>query len=112
MACATCHQTANAPGRNRPPGAPNWHLPPRFMQFEDLTPAELCEQLKNPKTNGQKTLEDIHHHAAHDALVKWGWSPGEGRRPPPISHEDFVAAVRTWIDSGAHCPTPAEGQER
>ena len=106
MACATCHQTANLQGEKRPPGAPNWHLAPRVMVFEGRSPGQLCEQLKNPATNGGKTLEQIHHHVAEDALVKWGWSPGEGRSTPRVSHADFAAAVRTWIDAGAHCPAP------
>jgi hypothetical protein len=39
-----------------------------------------------------------------EPLVLWGWNPGPGREPVPISHEDFVTAMRGWIEAG--CPVP------
>lgn len=106
MRCATCHQTENAPGPHLPPGAPNWKLPERDMPlvFEGMSSAELCRQLKDPDRNGHKTPDQILHHVAEDKLVRWGWDPGEGRAPVPIPHEDFVAAMKTWIDGGCECP--------
>jgi hypothetical protein len=41
---------------------------------------------------------------AHDALVLWGWSPGEGRAPVSTPHAELVAALRRWIDGGCACP--------
>jgi hypothetical protein len=43
-------------------------------------------------------------HVDHDALVLWGWNPGQGRAPVPIAHADFVAAFKRWVDTGAPCP--------
>ncbi|BBM83987.1 hypothetical protein [Candidatus Uabimicrobium amorphum] len=106
MKCMTCHQTQNVTGKRTPPGAPNWHLPHPDMPlvFQGKTPAELAKQLKDPKTNGNKTLEQILHHVSHDPLVLWGWKPGEGRTAPSISHKEFVKQMKIWIDNGAVVP--------
>lgn len=103
MQCATCHLERNFdPGRV--PGAPTWHLAPRRMAWEGLTLGELCAQLKDPARNGGRDLEAIAHHMEEDALVGWGWEPGEGREPAPGSQERFGELIRAWVDSGAECP--------
>ena len=43
-------------------------------------------------------------HVTNDKLVAWGWEPGVGRAPVDVPHAEFVAAFRTWMDAGAHCP--------
>jgi hypothetical protein len=106
LKCANCHQLANLAGENMPPGNPNWHLPPPEMRmvFQGKTPGELARQLKDPKQNGGKTLEQIFRHVAEDKLVLAGWDPGDGRTKPPLSHEEFVHRMREWIDKGAAAP--------
>jgi len=106
LKCASCHQDKNLPGANMPPGNPNWHLPPPEMRmvFEGKSPGELARQLKDPKLNGGKTLEEILHHVAEDSLVLWGWDPGEDRPKPPLSHDQFVEKMRAWIENGAAEP--------
>jgi hypothetical protein len=118
MRCSNCHQAANGPGPHTPPGAPKpaehkglpaeprWHLPPPHtpMVFEGRRPGQLCRQLKDPKQNGGLTPEGLAHHVATDALVLWAWDPGEGRTRPPLSHEEFAAAVKDWLDKGGACP--------
>jgi hypothetical protein len=106
MKCANCHQLQNVPGENMPPGHPEWHLPPANMRmvFEGLTPAQLARQLKDPKLNGGKTLEEIVHHAAHDSLVATAWNPGEGRATPPMTQAEFGKKMREWVDKGAAVP--------
>jgi hypothetical protein len=106
LKCANCHQDANLPGDNMPPGNPNWHLPPAKtpMVFQGKTPGELARQLKDPKQNGGKTLEEIFKHVAEDKLVLWGWDPGNGRAQPPLSHAEFTRRFREWIDKGAAAP--------
>lgn len=105
MKCSNCHQAANTPGENMPPGNPNWHLPPANMKmvFQGKTPAQLAAQFKNPKLTG-KTLQGLLHHVEEDKLVLAGWDPGEGRTRPPLSHEEFVAKFREWIEKGAVIP--------
>ena len=105
--CDTCHQEMNLEGEGLPPGAPNWHMPPadHNMPFQGVSAAELCRNLKDPKTNGgRKTLKEAVHHVETDPLVMWAWSPGEGRTLPPLSHADFVAKLNDWINNGAACP--------
>lgn len=106
LKCANCHQHANLPGNNMPPGNPNWHLPPRNMPmvFEGKSPAELAAQIKDPKQNGGKTLEQLFHHIDEDKLVLWGWDPGDGRTLPPLTHEEFSKQFRLWLDNGAEVP--------
>ncbi|MGF7040848.1 hypothetical protein [Mucilaginibacter lappiensis] len=105
MKCSNCHQPTNIAGLNKPPGNPNWHLPPANMKmvFQGRTPNQLAKQLVNPKTNGNKTLQQLIAHA-DDGLVKAGWNPGEGRTLPPLSHAAFKKAWITWLKNGAYAP--------
>ncbi len=105
MKCSNCHQPTNIEGLNKPPGNPNWHLPPSNMKmvFEGRTPNQLAKQLINPKTNGNKTLQQLIEHA-DDGLVKAGWNPGEGRTVPPLTHEEFKKVWSIWIKAGAYAP--------
>jgi mono/diheme cytochrome c family protein len=106
LKCANCHQLANLPGANMPPGNPNWHLPTAEMPlvFQGKTPGELARQLKDPKQNGNKTLEQLLHHVSEDKLVLGGWDPGDGRTKPPLSHAEFVRKMRERIEKGADSP--------
>src|SRR5439155_4914410 len=106
LKCANCHQDANLPGKNMPPGSSTWHLPSARtpMVFEGKTPGDLARQLKDPKQNGGRTLEQILQHVSEDQLVGWGWAPGEGRTLPPLSRAEFSKKMRDWIDKGAANP--------
>jgi hypothetical protein len=88
-----------------PPGAPNWHLPPRAtkMVFIGLSPRELCMVLKDGSTNGGKSLAQLDTHMSEDKLVGWGWNPGGERTVPPITREQLSAAFKSWVQAGAPC---------
>ncbi len=103
MQCAACHQDRNQP-MTRVPGAPNWHLAPREMAWVGRSAGAICEQLKDPKRNGGKTLAQIVEHSAHDELVGWGWTPGADRAPAPGTQQQFGALVAAWVETGAACP--------
>lgn len=105
MKCANCHQASNVPGLHTPPGNPNWHMPSADMKmvFQGKTPRELAKQLMDPAQNGHKSKEQLIAHAT-DGLVLAGWNPGEGRKLPPISHEEFAKAWVKWIKKGAFAP--------
>lgn len=108
LKCSYCHQTSNPPAGyslHAPPGAPNWHLPPANMKmvFKDLTSAELCRVLKDPKRNGGKTPAQLLKHVAEDKLVLWGWEPGGERTPVPVPHVQFVTAFKQWISGDMPC---------
>ncbi len=105
MKCANCHQPNNTPGMHTPPGNLNWHLPPADMKmvFQGKTPNQLARQLLDPKTNGSKNKEQLIAHA-DDNLVTASWNPGDGRKPPPLTHAEFKKAWVTWISKGAYVP--------
>jgi hypothetical protein len=112
--CVSCHQESNADSTGAP-GGHNWHLAPLSMRWQDandqaLSSAAVCRALiDRAKNNGMDGPALLKHHA-EEPLVLWAWNPG--RRPdgtmrssPPISHEEFVAATRTWITAGTPCPS-------
>lgn len=110
MNCTTCHGPANPPasyGEHAPPGEPKpWAMPPADMKmvFVGMSPADLCEQLKDPARNGHKDMKALREHW-EDPLVKWGWNPGGNRAPVSIPHDKLVAAFETWAAAGAPCPS-------
>ncbi len=106
MKCSACHQQENTPGPHMPPGAVVWRLPPPKMPmvFQGKTPRQLCEQLKDPASNGGRTLQRIVEHVTSDKLVGWGWNPGEGRTLPPLNRAEFARDIRVWVEKGAACP--------
>jgi hypothetical protein len=101
--CTTCHQDRNQ-DLTRVPGAPKWHLAPIEMAWVGKSASYICNQIKDPKRNGGKTLAQIVEHSAHDQLVAWGWHPGHDREPVPGTQEQFGALVAAWADTGAECP--------
>jgi hypothetical protein len=104
--CGACHQDYNVAGLNMPPGAPNWRLPRRNMPmiWEGKTPAQICQQMKDPKQNGGKKIAQIVEHVTSDKLVMWGWNLGEGRTPPPMGHDEFAQKMAEWARYGCACP--------
>jgi len=106
MACTTCHRANNVGKVNAPPGVEHWALPPKDfpMVFEGRSVQALCEQLRDPKTNKHRSLADLVEHVEHDALVRYGWTPGPGRTPVPYPFKDFVEAMKAWERREGHCP--------
>ena len=106
LKCANCHQDANLPAANMPPGNPTWQLPRQAIPlvFQGKSPRELADQLKDPRRNGGKTLEQLVEHVTHDKLVQWGWEPGDGRTKPPLAHHEFAKRFREWVEKGAASP--------
>src|SRR4029077_100166 len=103
MRCTTCHQNANyAP--SGVPGHPMWHVAPTSMAWQTKSLGQICEQIKDPRRNGGKTLAAIQEHVAHDSLVGWGWNPGGNREPAPGTQAQLGALIAAWIESGAACP--------
>ena len=104
--CSTCHQDHNLAGAHMPPGASNWGLPPPTtpMIWEGLSDAQICRSIKHPKQNKNRNLDQLVEHLTEDKLLAWGWNPGEGRIPIPMSHEEFAAKVKRWQAAGAPCP--------
>lgn len=108
LPCSTCHGVANPPasyGAHMPPGAPGWRLPPpeRKMVFIGLSSGDLCRRLKDREENHGMSLDALLRHVESDKLVLWGWSPGVGRDPVSVPHDELVAKFRQWIAAGAPC---------
>jgi hypothetical protein len=107
--CQACHTEANYTLQDKAsyqsiPGHPRWALAPIEMAWQGKTLTQICEQIKDPRRNGNKDLEALHEHMAHDDLVGWGWSPGDGRDPAPGTQKEFGEIIKAWIESGAECP--------
>jgi cytochrome c553 len=111
LPCSSCHGPQNVAtlgGRVKSvPGNEHWSLAPASMAWQGLTRAEICEQIKDPKRNGNRTLAQIEKHLAEDHLVGWAWHPGEGRVPAPGTQAVFGELIAAWIKTGAHCEAPS-----
>ena len=109
LKCNTCHQEENN-NYSGVPGAPHWHLAPRSMGWEGLNRIEIAQAMTDKNKNGGRSLEEIVKHLTEDPLVLWVFEPGvnhEGipREKPPVSKEDYIAAVKAWAAAGAPIPT-------
>lgn len=103
--CVACHQASNS-ANGLVPGAPHWHLAPTSMRWQGMDAGEICRQMKDPARNGnRRTGSQVIDHMATDPLVLWAWAPGTGRSQPPLSHAEFLAALRVWADQGMPCPS-------
>jgi mono/diheme cytochrome c family protein len=101
--CNTCHGNATFE-QGRIPGNPKWQLAPIEMAWEGKTIPQICEQIKDPKRNGNRTVKDLIEHIGDDTLVGWAWHPGYGRAPAPGTQKQAKALVEAWANSGAACP--------
>jgi hypothetical protein len=103
MRCSNCHQAANfAPAGI--PGNPKWHIAPIEMAWQSKSLGQICEQIKDPKRNGHRSMVQVRTHMATDDLVGWAWHPGAARGPAPGTQAQFGALIDAWIQTGAACP--------
>lgn len=107
MSCQTCHGAANfaATANVTVPGNPKWALAPLAMAWEGRSLRQICQQIKDPKRNGGKSMAQLVDHMAHDSLVGWGWDPGAGRTPAPGTQRQLGELIQAWVDAGANCPS-------
>jgi mono/diheme cytochrome c family protein len=106
LSCGSCHQEKNADSTGVP-GAPFWHLAPLSMRWQDrndrpLSSSAICQSVRSQGV-------DLVKHHTEEALVLWAWNPGlrpdgTARSLPPMTHDEFVAATRRWVDAGTPCP--------
>lgn len=107
--CATCHQAENN-NYSGVPGAPEWSLAPSEMYWEGLSRIEIAESMMDPERNGGRTPKETLYHLTEHELVLWAWEPGvdasgNPREIPPVSKEDYIAAVKEWFENGAVIPS-------
>ena len=105
MRCTNCHGERNNPNSGAP-GALHWQLAPVSMLWQGLSGGDLCRMLKDRARNGNRSPADLVHHMGFqgDPLVLWGWQPGEGRQPIPVSHQEFIDQLTIWAGADAPCP--------
>jgi hypothetical protein len=103
MRCITCHGTDNF---ERVPGNAKWFLAPKEMGWIGHSLGQICEQIKDRARNGDRSLQEIVEHMAHDDLVGWAWHPGADRAPAAGSQKEFGQLIEAWAQNGAHCPKP------
>lgn len=106
--CNTCHQSTNN-NYSGVPGAPEWSLAPASMAWEGLNRYEIARMMTDKTRNGNRTIDDLMHHLTEHELVLWAWNPGvdaEGnaRELPPVSKEEYIDAVKKWVEEGAIIP--------
>jgi hypothetical protein len=111
--CATCHQDANADSTGVP-GGHDWHLAPLSMKWEDLDDkilpsADVCKAVTDRSKNGKLDGAGLLKHHTEEPLVIWAFQPsrrrdGTTRTLPPLTHDEFVAATRTWVEAQTPCP--------
>mgnify|MGYP000217850777 CR=1 FL=1 len=103
--CSTCHAARPAGDglAPLPPADSLWSMPPVGMAFQDRSPAELCEQLKDRSVNGGRGFIGLAEHVEEDHLLLTSWH--SGRTTPPISHPELVERFQTWGAAGGPCPT-------
>ena len=113
LTCSSCHQEENADATGVP-GGHAWHLAPLSMRWQDerdhtLPSSVVCRALIDRAKNHGLTGPGLLEHHETEALVLWAWKPG--RRPdgttrslPPLTHEQFANATRTWVTAGTPCP--------
>ncbi len=106
--CSTCHQHENN-SYSGVPGAPHWALAPAGMAWEGKSRVEIAKQMMDPKRNGGRTHHEIMEHLTEHELVLWAWEPGmdaEGtpRELPPVPKDEYIEAVKEWIENGAVIP--------
>jgi len=109
--CSTCHTTkiedwdnANATAHTAPRVAMNWSLAPVEAHWFGRTTDQICAQLRDPKTNGDRDILEIAEHLNHDLILHWAWAPGGGREAAPYSLQEHVNDILAWGASGTPCP--------
>lgn len=108
LPCSSCHGKSNNAASGVPGADENWRLAPLSMGWDGLSTNELCEHLKDPRHNGNRTGDQVINHL-RSTLVRWAWSPGtdrtgQARTTPPIPYDEFVMDAEIWMRSGAECP--------
>jgi hypothetical protein len=115
LTCATCHQRANADSTGVP-GAPGWQLAPLSMKWQDLNDhilpsSTVCRTVADRSKNHNLDGAGLLKHHLEEPLVLWAFQPGRSvdgtaRATPPLTHDEFVAATRAWVEAGMPCPKP------
>lgn len=105
--CMTCHSTSTH-SQQLAHAAPRvgvaWRLAPVEAHWFGQSSETICQQLKNPETNGDRSFEQLAEHLDHDLILHWAWNPGPGREPAPYSLQEHINDILAWGVAGMPCP--------
>ncbi|MEL6189580.1 MAG: hypothetical protein AAFU79_33565 [Myxococcota bacterium] len=110
LLCSTCHVDATGTGRGNPipHAAPRvaaaWRLAPVEANWFGRSSKQICEQLRDPEQNGNRSYADLADHLGHDVILHWAWNPGGGREPAPYDLEAHTRDILSWGAAGMPCP--------
>ncbi len=109
LLCSTCHTTSetqqsNSEQHTAPRVAVAWRLAPVEAAWFGKSSIEICEQLKDPASNGGRDALAIADHLGHDVILHWAWEPGGNREPAPYSLQEHVNDILAWGAAGTPCP--------
>lgn len=111
LLCSSCHQKSARPN-TVPNAAPHtgmvWRLAPIEFQWTNKSSTEICEQVRDPETNGGRDEAGLIEHILHDVrvfgFISWGFDPGPERSVPPRSFQSHLEDMATWTSAGMPCP--------
>ena len=104
--CSTCHvyrENLNAKPHAAPQVAADWQLAPVEAEWFGKSSTQVCNQLRDPDRNGERTYLDLAQHWDHDVILHWAWTPGGGREPAPFSLQEHVNDILAWGVAGMPC---------
>lgn len=109
LQCSTCHTTSTSKVDNEvkhaaPRVSIPWLLAPAAADWFGQTSNTICEQLKDPERNGNRTIEELAEHLGHDVILHWAWEPGGSREPAPYSLQLHINDLLAWGAAGVPCP--------
>jgi hypothetical protein len=84
------------------------------MRWQDtsdriLPSSIVCNGITDRAKNGDRDGAGLLKHNQEEPLELWAWNPGRRsdgslRIAPPLTHDQFVAATRQWVEAGMPCP--------
>ena len=104
--CSTCHayrETVNDAPHVAPQVADDWRLAPVEAEWFGKSSIEVCNQLRDPDRNGDRSFMELAEHLDHDVILHWAWTPGGGREPAPFSLQEHVNYLLVWGVAGQPC---------
>jgi len=107
VTCQTCHSISEH-AQAIPHAAPRvgmaWRLAPVEAHWFGQSSEQICNQLRNPETNGNRDYLQLAEHLNHDLILHWAWNPGPGREKAPHSLQEHINDLLAWGVAGMPCP--------
>lgn len=110
LICSTCHLGSTSDVPHTPPAVDDeWRLAPVEAHWFGQTAPVICNQLRDPTLNGDRSYTEIADHLGHDVILHWAWTPGGNRAPAPYSLQEHTQDILIWGAAGMPCPDKGTG---